>query len=163
MTAHSHGFNPSLEDARAFRDALGRYATGVTIVTCASDAGPQGMTVNSFTSLSLDPPLVLWCPAKSANRHDMFVGAKHFSIHILSDAQKDFCMGFAKGPSPFDQVDWTPDANGTPILPGTLARFDCMHHAVHDGGDHSILVGRVLNVELTDGTPLIYYGGGFRD
>ncbi len=161
MTAHPNSFDPSVEDSRAFRDALGRFATGVTVVTCASDAGPQGMTVNSFTSLSLTPPLVLWCPAKSANRHDMFTKAAHFSIHILSDAQKDLCIGFAKDTSPFDTIDWQADANGTPILANTIARFDCTHHAVHDGGDHSILVGRVVKVELGAGDPLVYYQGRF--
>lgn len=162
MTSQTHSFDPSAENSRAFRDALGRFATGVTVVTCASDTGPLGMTVNSFTSVSLDPPLVLWCPAKLAGRHDVFVGAKHFAIHILAADQQDLCMGFATGPNPFDRIDWQGDANGTPILPHAIARFDCSHHAVHDGGDHSILVGRVDRVSLQDGDPMIYYAGGFR-
>lgn len=163
MTNETVRFDPNAEpDGRRFRDALGRFATGVTVVTCASDAGPQGMTVNSFTSVSLDPPLVLWCPAKSAGRYDVFLRAERFSIHILSADQQKLCMGFAAGPNPFDQMDWTTNAYGTPILPQAMVRFDCSPHAVHDGGDHSILVGHVDHVTRQDGDPMIYYAGGFR-
>lgn len=163
MTAMPQSFDPALEDTRAFRNALGLYATGVTVVTCQTPDGPLGMTVNSFTSLSLDPPLVLWCPAKDAGRHDAFVGTSHFAIHVLSSAQKDLCMQFAKSGNPFADLDWTPSAQGTPLLSGALARFECAHHAVHDGGDHSILVGRVETVTTQEGSPLIYHAGNFKD
>nr|WP_201156434.1 flavin reductase family protein [Rhodobaculum claviforme] len=154
-------FTPGPETARLLRDALGRFATGVTVVTVASDMGPVGITANSFTSVSLDPPLVLWCPARGSRRFAHFADAAHFSIHVLGADQMELSRRFASGPGTFDAIPETLSPEGVPCLPGVLARFDCALHAAHDGGDHSIVVGRVLRSALGDGAPLVFAGGGY--
>lgn len=136
-------FHPSTEEGRKFRQALGRFATGVTIITAQGANGPVGMTVNSFSSVSLAPPLVLWCPARSSARHDFFTSAKAWSIHILGSEQTDLALRFTRGGAGFDGLDLGLTDEGIPVIPGTAARFDCTMHACHDGGDHSILVGEV--------------------
>jgi flavin reductase (DIM6/NTAB) family NADH-FMN oxidoreductase RutF len=157
--------DPMARDAgRALRDALGRYATGVTVITMRGPDGPLGMTANSFTSVSLDPALVLWCPAKRSSRHDSFVAATHFAIHVLAADQLDLCLRFARSGGNFDGVatDVTPE--GQPALPGAMARFDCSRHALHDGGDHTIVVGRVLRATTrAEGEPLLFWGGRYGD
>ncbi len=95
MSATQTAFSPGKADARAFRNALGKYATGVTIVTCESAQGPLGMTANSFASVSIDPPLVLWSPARASKRFASFEAARHFAIHVLDESQKDYCQIFA--------------------------------------------------------------------
>lgn len=159
-------FTPGPENARAFRDALGRFATGVTVVTCHSEHGPLGITANSFASLSLDPPLVLWSPARASRRFDAFASARHYAIHILSTRQHDLCQRFAKEGHDFDGLVWNAGANDVPLFDDCLARFECTRHAVHEGGDHAIIVGRVTSVSMTDGNPLLFSGGrygGFAD
>lgn len=158
-------FAPGPETLRSFRDALGKFATGVTVVTCRTPAGPLGITANSFASLSLDPPLVLWSPARSSRRFDAFAEARHFAIHILSTEQDALCRRFAGDGLDFSGLDWTTGAEGVPLFPSCLARFECTREAVHDGGDHAIIVGRVSSAEMTDGEPLLFAGGrygGFR-
>lgn len=154
-------FTPGPETARLLRDALGRFATGVTVVTAASAAGPVGITANSFTSVSLDPPLVLWCPARGSRRFVHFADAAHFSIHVLGAEQMDLARRFASGPGTFDAPNDALSPEGVPHLRGVLARFDCALHAAHDGGDHSIVVGRVLRGALRDGAPLVFSAGGY--
>ncbi|MEP0565440.1 MAG: flavin reductase family protein, partial [Paracoccaceae bacterium] len=95
MSASQTTFRPDADDPKAFRNALGSFATGVTIVTCNSTHGPLGITANSFASVSLDPPLVLWSPARASKRFAAFETAEHFAIHVLSEDQKDFCNVFA--------------------------------------------------------------------
>ena len=153
-------FDPS-GDARAFRDALGAYATGVTVVTVPSDDGPIGITANSFASVSLDPPLVLWMPAKSSKRFNYFSGAPHFAIHVLDAHQQDICNGFTKVKHAFDALDWTTSANDVPLIDGCLARFECTLEAEHDAGDHTIVVGRVTKAAVRDGLPLLFQAGRF--
>ncbi len=157
----AEGFVPGPETARAFRDALGRFATGVTVVTCATPDGPLGITANSFASLSLDPPLVLWSPAKSSRRFAPFVAAGHYAIHVLSDTQGTIGDGFVRDGAAFGALDWAPNAEGVPVIAGCLARFDCARAAVHDGGDHAIVVGRVLRAAMTEGAPLVFAGGRY--
>ena len=152
-------FTPGPETARLMRDALGRFVTGVTVVTAPTPAGPIGITANSFTSVSLDPPLVLWCPARASRRFAHFDGAGHFAIHVLGAGQLDLARHFASGAGGFAAEDHSPE--GVPLLPGVLARFDCALHAAHDGGDHSIVVGRVLRAELRDGAALVFSGGDY--
>lgn len=156
-------FIPGPETARAYRDALGCFGTGVTVVTTASEIGPLAMTVNSFTSVSLDPPLLLWCPARGSLRHDAFASAKEYVVHVMAEDQQDLALRFARSGDDFDDVDWSPNAAGHPMLPGCLARFECAAHARHDGGDHSILVGRVLRAASRPGKGLMFkrgqYGG----
>ena len=152
---------PTSFHERAFRDALGRFATGVTIVTCSGPDGPMGITANSFASLSLDPPLVLWSPAKSSRRYDAFVNATEFAIHIASFDQLDLCRDFAKSAGGSSETDWKHAATGCPYLMGGVARFMCQRHATFDGGDHTIIVGKVIDFRATDGSPLIFSNGKY--
>ena len=99
-------FEPSLGTSRALRDALGRFATGIAVITCDSPIGPLGITANSFASVSLDPALVLWSPAKSSKRFEAFTQAENFAIHIMSDQQSGICSGFASNGSAFEGYDW---------------------------------------------------------
>lgn len=150
------------EDHRALRDAFGRFTTGVTVVTTAGPEGPVGFTANSFSSLSLDPPLVLWSPAKSSRRFGVFAGAAVYAIHVLADDQADLIHRFTRTGEGFVGLEHSVTEEGLPVMPA-LARFDCAAHAVHDGGDHAILVGRILRVTVRDGAPLVFsqgrYGG----
>jgi flavin reductase (DIM6/NTAB) family NADH-FMN oxidoreductase RutF len=154
-------FAPSADTARAFRDALGRFATGITVITCDSEVGPLGITANSFASVSLDPALVLWSPAKSSKRFDAFTKAENFAIHILSDAQKDICNGFTKNGGAFEGYDWHACPKGVPLISHCLSRFECTREAVHDAGDHAIVVGRVTRVSTQPGKPIMFYSGKF--
>jgi flavin reductase (DIM6/NTAB) family NADH-FMN oxidoreductase RutF len=155
------GIVPNAANARAFRDALGRFATGVTLVTIAGPDGPMGFTANSFASLSLDPALVLWSPAKSSQRYPFFAAARHYAIHVLGQQHADLPARFSRGGPGFEGLDWLPNAEAVPTLSGTLARFDCAQHATHDGGDHLIIVGKVLRLALEEGEPLVFANGRF--
>jgi flavin reductase (DIM6/NTAB) family NADH-FMN oxidoreductase RutF len=164
MTAEQ-SFVPGPDTERRFRDALGRFATGVTVVTALGAKGPVGITANSFASLSLDPPLVLWSPARSSRRFATFASARHFAIHVL--AAEQFALGrhFARKGLDFDLPDVAFNPEGVPVLPGCLARFECRRQAVHDGGDHAIVVGEVLRAAARAGAPLVFSAGrygGFR-
>lgn len=158
---HAVGVVPDATNARLFRDALGRFATGVTVVTIAGPDGPMGFTANSFSSLSLDPALVLWSPAKASQRYPFFAAASHFAIHVLGEDQADFPARFSRGGQGFAGLDWRANAEGVPTLPGVPARFDCAQHATHDGGDHLIIVGQVLRLALEEGEPLVFAKGRF--
>lgn len=155
-----HPIDPATSP-RAFRDALGRFATGVTVVTAPSAAGPAGITANSFASVSLDPPLVLWSPARSSGRFQLFRGAEHYAIHVLGGHQQTICDGFVHDMHAFDGVDWEEGEHGVPLIADCLARFECTLEAAHDGGDHVILVGRVRRAAMGDGLPLLFQGGRF--
>lgn len=159
------GFVPDAAHSRAFRDALGSFATGVTLVTITGPDGPMGFVANSFSSLSMQPPLVLWSPAKAASRFAPFATALHFSIHILAEDQQDLITRFVRGGAGFgagtDRLahDLTPE--GVPLLAGCAARFDCRQHATHDGGDHVIVVGEVLRVMHRDTAALVFKRGTY--
>lgn len=157
----AQSFVPGLGTTRAFRDALGCFATGVTVVTTMTAQGPLGITVNSFSSLSLDPPLVLWAPAKDSRRYQAFVAAPHFAIHVMAEDQFDLAMSFAKDGTAFDAAGWSPSDEGVPCLENVLARFECRHHAAYDGGDHKIVVGEVLRAAHRPGSPLIFARGAY--
>lgn len=156
-------FIPGPETSRAFRDALGCFGTGVTVVTAQGPGGLLAMTANSFASVSLDPPLVLWCPARASQRHDAFARAAHFAIHVMGEDQQALASRFARSGADFEGVDWVPGQDGVPLIAGCLARFECTLSAVHDGGDHSIVVARVLRVSHRPGLGLMFkqgrYGG----
>ncbi|MFN3318845.1 MAG: flavin reductase family protein [Allorhizobium sp.] len=154
-------FVPGADNHRAFRNALGSFTTGVTVVTAMTSDGPIGMTVNSFASVSLDPPLVLWSPAKSSSRYGAFTGARHFAIHVLGADQDHLSAAFTRGGNGFDGIEVTFNDEGVPVLPGTLARFECAEQAQHDAGDHTIIIGRVLRVAHRQGEPLCFSGGRF--
>ena len=147
--------------SRLFRDACGRYATGVAVVTCQPAEGePVGITVNSFTSVSLDPPLVLFCIDRTAQSLPGFLAADRFAVHVLAADQRALSVRFASpGAAKFNGIDWSAGSCG-PVLPDTLARFDCVRHAVQDGGDHLILLGRVDSIALSPTRPPLLYAAG---
>lgn len=146
MTAKTVQFSPDAENTRALRDAFGCFGTGVTVITADTPDGPLAMTANSFSSISLDPALVLWSPARSSKRHNAFVKTPRFCIHILSQHQLDLAQHFAMNGMDFDSVAWETGPGGAPTLYGCLAEFHCDTYAVHPAGDHSLILGRVTFV-----------------
>jgi flavin reductase (DIM6/NTAB) family NADH-FMN oxidoreductase RutF len=149
-------------DPKEFRSALSQFATGVTIVTCNTDDGPVGMTANSFNSVSLDPALVLWSISKTSRRYDYFATAKRFAIHVLDADQANLCMAFSKNAQAFDAAEhWSTSESGVPLIDHCLSRFECETFAMHDGGDHTIIIGKVYGLTTGQGRPLIFSQGGF--
>ena len=150
-------------DPKQLRAALSQFATGVTIVaTKQQDGTPRGFTANSFTSVSLDPPLVLVCVARSAASYDIFRAAHHFSVNVLSEEQKDISGLFASQRSDkFDIASWHEGSAGTPVIDGTLAWFECSQHQLVEAGDHVILVGRIVDFGEGAGRPLGYFRGAY--
>jgi flavin reductase (DIM6/NTAB) family NADH-FMN oxidoreductase RutF len=145
-----------------FRETLARWPSGVTVVTARDAGGPVGITVSSFASLSLDPPLVLVCIDHAARSHDGLVGAGGFVVHVLSREQDGLSTRFARpGPEKFADGDWREGPFGAPVLPLGVARLVCARHDALDAGDHTILVGRVLEVARTDAPPLVYCDRGY--
>lgn len=151
------------ETGRAYRDALGCFGTGVSVVTTVTKNGPLAITANSFASVSLDPALVLWCPAKASPRHDAFAAAQTYTIHIMSEDQQPLAIHFARSGTDFDGVGWHCGEDNTWHLRGCLARFECRRTQVHDGGDHSIVLGQVTRAWFRSGSGLMFkrgqYGG----
>ena len=145
------------------RQAFGHFATGVTIITTrGADGKPIGMTVNSFASLSLEPPLVLWSLARASVNFDVFHDATHFAVHVLDTGQSPLARQFAtRDLDRFLGVTTTPCASGVPRLSEYHACFECETHARYDGGDHSIIVGRILEIDERPGDPLLFYRGRF--
>ncbi len=154
-----------MNDLKTFRHCLGHFATGVTIVTCVDgDGKPCGITANSFSSVSLEPPLLLWNIAKSSNSLRAYLGATHFAINVLTREQKDVSKHFAQSNHKiFDGVEYSLSAAGAPILPATLACFECRTTNHHDCGDHYIIIGEVENFKLNGGRPLLFYAGTYAE
>lgn len=150
-------------DARALRDAFGAFLTGVTVVTTVDDAGsPIGFTANSFTSVSLEPPLLLVCLAKTSRNYATLTRAKGFGINVLSEGQKDVSNTFARPVEDrFAAVQWQAGPFGSPVFAGVAAWFDCAMHEVVDAGDHVILLGRVEGFDNSGKTGLGYARGGY--
>ena len=150
-------------DRRALRDAFGCFATGVTVVTTREEDGtPRGFTANSFTSVSLDPPLLLVCVAKSALSCPVFTGAPHFAINILSEDQKDLSGLFAsRAADKFERSTWRAGVAGMPVFDASLAHFVCSREKIVDAGDHIILLGRVIGHATEPGQPLGYFRGTY--
>jgi len=146
---------------RDLRDALGRFATGVTVVTTLTPDGPLGITANSFSSVSLDPPLVLWSPARRSSRFPAFEAAGHFAVHVLSAGQRHIADHFARCGAFPEAFSASPGHGGAPLLEGCTARFECRHAAQFDGGDHLICVGEVVRLTQDDLPPLIYHQGEY--
>lgn len=149
-------------DTRAFRQALGSFPTGVAVVT-AGEGKHVGITVNSFTSVSLDPPLVLWCIDKRSDRFGAFTHATAFTISVLGTAHEEVSARLARqGSHHLDGIGLLSTALGPPALAEALAHFECEREALHDGGDHAILVGRVIRFARHDaGAPLVYFQGHY--
>jgi flavin reductase (DIM6/NTAB) family NADH-FMN oxidoreductase RutF/pimeloyl-ACP methyl ester carboxylesterase len=150
-------------DAKSFRRALGAFTTGVTVVaTNQRDGGPRGFTANSFTSVSLDPPLVLVCIAKSASSYAVFSETDSFAISVLAENQRDTSGLFAsKAADKFERASWHASGSGNPVISGAAAWFDCRKHSLVDAGDHAILIGRVTEFGDTPANPLGYCRGAY--
>ena len=142
----AESFTPGPDKGRALRSALGRFATGVTVVTAMRDRGPIGITANSFASVSLDPPLLLWCPAKVSRRHDAFVSADRFALHVMGTGQDNVTWGFANTAEAFEHCEWESSQHGVPLIAGCPARFECTTRDRHDAGDHTVVIGQVDRV-----------------
>ena len=138
---------------RQLRDAFGEFATGVTVVTAVRpDGEPVGVTANSFSSVSLEPPLLLWCLSNNSSGAVAFAPGAHFAVHVLSHEQRELAVHFARRTADKFEVDQHWRANPQPPhLEGALCRFDCRVHAVHPGGDHLIVVGEVLALRACSG------------
>jgi flavin reductase (DIM6/NTAB) family NADH-FMN oxidoreductase RutF len=151
-------------DARTLRDAMGCFATGITIVTTIEDGRPIGLTANSFTSVSLEPPLLLVCIARTASSGRVLREAEHFGVNVLQIGQQPASSRFAgKGEDRFRATAWAPGETGVPLLDGSLVSFECKRHAVHEGGDHFILVGEVVRAQFEPRRdPLLYFRGKYR-
>jgi flavin reductase (DIM6/NTAB) family NADH-FMN oxidoreductase RutF len=152
-------------DTRAFRDALGQFPTGVAVVTASvgGETSHIGITVNSFTAVSLDPPLVLWCIDRRSRRHDAFVAAPSFTVSILSAEHKAVSARLAgAGEHNLDGMALLETELGPPALADCLAVFECARQTVVPGGDHSVLIGRVLRFHRQEGgAPLVFFRGRY--
>lgn len=150
-------------DARQFRDALGSFVTGVTIVTArAADGSPVGLTVNSFNSVSLDPPLVLWSLALHSASLPVFRDAKCWAVHVLAAGQEELSARFAtRGADKFDGLGDREGPEGAPLIAGYATRFGCEAAFEYEGGDHAIFVGRVTHLDRGTAEPLVYHGGSY--
>ncbi len=150
-------------DPRALRQAFGAFMTGVTVVTARDTSGaPVGFTANSFTSVSMDPPLLLVCPGRFLSSYDVFRGCTNFAISILAEGQEDVSNTFAylEGDR-FAKTAWSPDANGVPWIDGAAAQFSCRTHQSIEAGDHVILLGAVLDASVSDRRGLGYAAGQY--
>lgn len=150
------------EDPKAFRRTLGQFATGVTVIATERDGQPVGVTANSFSSLSLDPPLILWSIARTSRSFQAFSAASHFCVSILGENQIDVSQKLSSSrEDKFGEVDWSAGIGGAPVIGGAIATLECSTDAVHDGGDHIILIGRVLRHCRYAGKALLYANGQY--
>jgi flavin reductase (DIM6/NTAB) family NADH-FMN oxidoreductase RutF len=149
-----------------FRAALGRFPTGVAIATTISQGERLGLTISSFNSVSLHPPLVLFSIAKGALSFSAWQAAAHYAINVLSEEQQELSTRFAKAMTgKWDGVSTITGSTGAPVIPNALVAFECAAHARHDGGDHEIFVGQVLAIrvrDVVDIRPLVFHGGRYR-
>ena len=150
-------------DGRQLRNALGRFPTGVSVITTSAPNGKlEGLTANSFAALSLDPPLVLWSLNRKSTSLASFVGSGHFAINVLAAAQSDLSHRFATPrPNKFEGVAFGHGLGGSPLLDGVLARFECRIESTVEGGDHLLFLGRVHKIAYGAGEPLIFSSGRY--
>ena len=150
-------------DAAVFRQLLGRFATGVSVVTTVNaDGAPVGMTANSVASVSLSPPLVSVCVDREASILESLLTAQHFALNILSEQQEDISRRFAASlDGPFAGVGYRVSEQGLALLDGAIAYIECSREASHEAGDHHIVIGCVVGGTVRDGRPLIFYRGGY--
>ena len=150
------------KDILAFRKALGQFSTGVVVITARDPQNaPIAVTVNSFTSVSLKPPLVLWSIDSASRRHDSFVQASRFAVHVLSNTQLDAAARFSKDAYDFLHVDWHDSPYNVPLIERAIACFECRPHTLYTAGDHTIIVGKVEACQTRDGKPLIFTQGQY--
>ncbi|MEH6469153.1 MAG: flavin reductase family protein [Porticoccus sp.] len=152
-------------EVRALRNAMGNFATGITVVTAVDEHGdPRGMTANSFSSVSLEPALISWCVGRESRLFKLFQHTNHFAVNILHSGQQSISQLFA-GPeeNKFDRVSWYPGMNGVPLLNDCASVFQCEIEHRYPGGDHTILVGRVLDFSSIPMAPLIFHCGQYQE
>jgi flavin reductase (DIM6/NTAB) family NADH-FMN oxidoreductase RutF len=153
-------------DSREFRNALGCFATGVCVITANREGSePFGMTVNSFASVSLDPPLILWSLQNNSEMYAAFEKASHFAVNVLTSGQQELSNQYAKkGDHALDPAHYEIGATGVPIMPATSVSFECELETTYPGGDHLILIGRVVEMADRDhGDPLLFCSGSYRE
>jgi len=150
-------------DPDAFRAVMGRFASGVTVVTATDDTGcDRGMTVSAFASVSLEPPLVIMCISHAASMHDTLALGQYFAVNILASTQEPIARRFAAtGTQQFEGIGYQVGENRVPILNDVLAFIECKRVSATDAGDHTIIVGETVAASLRDARPLLYYRGGF--
>jgi len=151
-------------EAQELRRVMGHFATGVTVITTKDQAGnPQGLTANAFMSLSLNPPLVLISVDKGATCYGCFAANNSFAVNFLSEDQEEVSRRFAtKGVDKFADLKWREGSNGVALIDGTLASVECKITQCHDGGDHTIVVGEIVNVTATGDRPLLFFKGKYQ-
>ena len=154
---HAH---PHVDSAH-YRQVLGHFASGVTVITALHDDEPVGLAANSFSSVSLDPPLVLFCAGYSSTTWPRISAAGHFCVNVLSSEQEAVARQFSGKGDKYEGIGWTRGLSGAPVLNGALAWIDCVIDAVHEAGDHAVVIGRVVALDATDGRPLTYFRGGY--
>lgn len=154
---------PNAIDSAKYRQVLGHFPTGVTVVAAVGADGPVGMAIGSFSSLSLDPAQILFCPSKSSTSWGHIRSAGRFCVNILAEDQEEISRVFAsKADDKFAGLGWRRSPNGSPLLDGVVASIDCEIASVLDGGDHDIVVGRVTDLEVRhEGGPLVFFRGGY--
>ncbi len=150
--------------SRRFRNALGMFATGITVVTTRSPAGEAiGLTVNSFNSVSLDPPLIVWSLSNDLPSRGVFEGCEYYAINVLAEDQAELSQRFASRlDDKFAGLDFETGVGGIPLLKGCCARFECRNTVRHEGGDHLVFISEVLSFDREDRQPLLYFAGGYR-
>ncbi len=164
MSSERHEAPQKPVTGEEFRKACGRFATGVTIATVMDANGtPHGLTVSSFTSVSLAPPLILICLGHAVTVIQHFRSATHFGINVLAENQRALSDHFArKGHDRFESTEWYRGATGVPLLPGVLGAMECAVHRIVPMGDHDILVGEMLHAQIRDDQPLLYFASAYR-
>lgn len=154
----------AVADSQHLRRALGRFATGVTIVTCVGRDGQRvGLTANSFNALSLDPPLILWSLRLKSPSLRAFADASHFAVNVLARDQLALSRHFSRsGADKFALGEWAAGTGGVPVLAGSVAHFECSLEAAQEAGDHMLFIGRVLHAQEHARAPLVFHGGHYR-
>ena len=150
-------------DPTVLREAFGQFPTGVTVVTALAVSGkPVGFTANSFSSVSLDPPLLLVCPGRSMSCFSIFETCRHFAVNVLAEGQQDISNKFARYQGDrFSEIPWRQDATGMPLIDGAAVQFSCTTHKAVDAGDHIILIGEIDAVVLSERPGLVFVSGGY--
>jgi flavin reductase (DIM6/NTAB) family NADH-FMN oxidoreductase RutF len=157
--------NARAADPAAFRTVMRRHPSGVTVVTSLREGEPRGITLSAFASVSTDPPMLLICVNREARSYLYISSSRIFCVNLLALAQRDLAERFSGRikEHQFDDIAWSTDVTGAPVLAGSIGHFDCVVEAEHHAGSHSIFIGKVLACAARDGAPLGYYEGAFRD